>query len=101
LSNVNTNTNKVVPRCDLSGIKTSRRLYNLSKSKQEDGRKRRKDIEKNSEPWKHPTGKISLASATRIYYDGLKLIDKRRIAGCMGHPDSNKRNNRALKSHNF
>lgn len=59
------------------------RLYALSKRMQEDGKKRRKDIEeaiaKAHEEWTHPTDKISIVESTRLYYMGMQqIIDRER-----------------------
>jgi len=62
--------------CGWNGDRPFQRLYALSKSMQEDGRKRRKSIaeasEKAKEVWTHPTEKISIADSTRLYYIGMR-----------------------------
>lgn len=67
---------KVTSRCGWNGDEPFQRLYARSKPMQENGRKRRENIvkacEKAKEVWIHPTEKISLADATRLYYIGLR-----------------------------
>jgi len=78
-------TNTAAPH-ESKSIKTCERLYSLSRSKQEIGKKRRKDIltanQKAKEPYAHPTTKISIADATRLYTVGIKqkiALELRRI----------------------
>jgi len=72
-----------IPHYVSNGVEAYQRLYALSKPKQEKGRKRRNDIalasKKARDKWTHPTGKICKADATRLYYLGIRQLERRRI----------------------
>jgi len=73
-------------KCDSSSVEHFQQLYALSKPLQEDGKKRRKDIEeastKRNEAWIHPSEKIPIADSTRLYHIGMRqhaALERRRI----------------------
>ena len=71
---------------DSNGFNHFQLLYDLSKRLQEDGKKRRTVIAKASakrnKVWIHPTDKISITAATRLYYVGMNqliALERKRI----------------------